>query len=214
VAGHKEHVPWTESSSGLDVITSSGLFMAFLRASLRFRRSNSVHHSSRFFNRGEIEIGRAEYFPTSRGQILFWLAALITQYGGDRADRCETRGPCKSLRSAMPYRATSHKVTILFNRFVLAPKLGRTILLDASKAWSRRPLGGESRDLCYELRTKKTQQLSRRRIVVWWKGAPLRLRLCKTRPPHFVALQGRWGEFRGALKKRISRIYPRKTISH
>ena len=68
--------------------------------------------------------------------------------------------------------------------------------------------------LRYELRTKKTQQLNRRRIVVWWKGAPLRLRLCKTRPPHFVALQGRWGEFRGALKKQISRIYPRKTISH
>jgi hypothetical protein len=36
VAGHDEHVPWTKLSSGLDVITSSGLFMAFLRTSLRF----------------------------------------------------------------------------------------------------------------------------------------------------------------------------------
>jgi phenylpropionate dioxygenase-like ring-hydroxylating dioxygenase large terminal subunit len=93
VAGHKEHVPWTKLSSGLDVITSSGLFMAFLRASFRFVAPIVYPRSSRFFNRGEIEIGRAEYFPTSRGQILFWLAALITQYGGERADRCETRGP-------------------------------------------------------------------------------------------------------------------------
>jgi hypothetical protein len=72
VAGHKEHVPWTKLSSGLDVITSSGLFMAFLRTSLRFVAPNSVPHSSRFFNRGEIEIGGAEYFPTSRGQILHY----------------------------------------------------------------------------------------------------------------------------------------------
>jgi hypothetical protein len=47
--------------------------------------------------------------------------------------------------------------------------------------------------LRYELRTKKTQQLHRRRIVVWWKGAPLRLRLCKTRPPQFGRLAGPLG---------------------
>jgi hypothetical protein len=51
--------------------------------------------------------------------------------------------------------------------------------------------------LCYEMRTEKTHQLHRRRIVVWWKGAPLRLRLCKTRSPPFCRLAGPLGEFRG-----------------
>jgi hypothetical protein len=48
---------------------------------------------------------------------------------------------------------------------------------------------------CYELRTKNTQQLHRQRIVVWWKGAPLRLRLCKTRSPPFCRLAGPLREF-------------------
>src|ERR1700723_946436 len=54
--------------------------------------------------------------------------------------------------------------------------------------------------LCYEMRTEKTPQPHRRRIVVWWKGAPLRLRLYKTRSPPFCRLAGPLGEFRGALR--------------
>jgi hypothetical protein len=50
--------------------------------------------------------------------------------------------------------------------------------------------------LYYEMRTEKNHQLHRRRIVVWWKGAPLRLRLCKTRSPPFCRLAGPLGEFR------------------
>ena len=52
---------------------------------------------------------------------------------------------CSSLvmASGMPYRATSHKVTILFNRFVLAPKLGphytfgRKLGLVPTVSWGR-----------------------------------------------------------------------------